>query len=52
VMLCDVTPHEMTRHQTLAQLTQQCLCDQTDKRPSLTHVSEVLNDLAEKHDCT
>jgi hypothetical protein len=52
VMLCDANPSETTQHQILYQLTQQCLCDQTDKRPSLTHISEVLNDLAKKHDCT
>ncbi len=51
VMLCDATPTETTQHQILAQLTQQCLCDQTDKRPSLTHISEVLNNLAKTHDC-
>jgi hypothetical protein len=52
VMLCDANPSETTQHQILDQLTQQCLCDQTDKRPSLTHISEVLNDLAKKHDYT
>jgi hypothetical protein len=45
-MQCDATPAETTHHQALAQLAQQCLCNAPATRPTLTHISEVLKNLA------